>query len=610
MATLGERIIESLGGITAARMQEATEAASVRAYEAGYSDANDEPPSGDLKSFGYRKMSSGGKLRDFSKISRDKEMEVVWTLYQSSPLARRILSLKRDHIIGKNARPSTKDEKLKAILDAFWDDNELEARAREFTLQLFLLGEQIYPAFVREKDGRTRIGYIDTADVSGVVCHPDNSMQMSIIMVGGSYENPTKAYRIIRHDDDYVDGGRVVQAKHPGKLVTAEQANVEPWEMAMLKEKGLREYAGSVFFFKVNSVSNMPRGHSDLLQAADWIDQYEQTLFALGEREQFAAYFSWFVKLTGVQEGSDAWNRARNRIGRNPPKRGSVNMTNENEDWDLKTADLKQSGSIAAAEALLGHTMGGSGYPMSWYAFGNDTNRSTLSEQATPSEKSLEHDQGIVEEMLLMLCQFVADQAEIAGEWKPEEKDKYPTIAVELPSLRAEDMKGVTATFAPTIAALDKAIQMGILGRRKAAEVFHKLLKELNIEIDTAAELDDIDGENEQAELDDAQKNNDKLNGMLQKANGQAAPENMATMQGLNGAQIAAVLNVLERMASGQISPLVAKELIVSVGLTEEKADRIVSSPVKVVAPPTKQGTAVPVATVNGQQALVTNRQK
>ncbi|MBK8184284.1 MAG: hypothetical protein IPK63_15955 [Candidatus Competibacteraceae bacterium] len=101
-----------------------------------------------------------------------------------------------------------------------------------------MLGEQIYPAFVREKDGRTRIGYIDTADVSGVVCHPDNSMQMSIIMVGGSYENPTKAYRIIRHDDDYVDGGRVEQAKHPGKLVTAEQANVEPWEMAMLKEKG------------------------------------------------------------------------------------------------------------------------------------------------------------------------------------------------------------------------------------------------------------------------------------------------------------------------------------------------------------------------------------
>jgi hypothetical protein len=522
MATLGERIIESLGGVTAARMQEATESAAARAYEAGYSDANDEPPSGDLKSFGYREMGGSGKLRDFTKVPREKQMETVWTLWQSSPLARRIMTLKRDHIIGKNARPITKDEKLQAILDSFWDDNALEARAREFTLQLFLLGEQIYPAFVRESDGRTRIGYIDTTAISGVVCHPDNSMQMSIIFVGGSYENPTKAYRIIRHDDDYVEGGRVVPAKHPGKLVTAEQANIEPWETALLKEKGLKEYKGSVFFFKVNSVSNQARGHSDLLQVADWIDQYEHTLFALGEREQFAAYFSWFVKLTGVQEGSDAWNRARNRIMRNPPKRGSVNMTNENEDWDLKTADLKQSGSIAAAEALLGHNMGGVGYPMSWFAFGNDTNRSTLSEQATPSEKSLEHDQGIVEEMLLMLCQFVADQAEIANEWTPD-KDRYPTIAIELPSLRAEDMKGVTATFAPTIAALEKAMQMGIIGRRKAAEVFHKLLKELNIEIDTAAELDEIDEVDEQAELDNEQANNDKLKAMMAQANGQAA---------------------------------------------------------------------------------------
>lgn len=246
---------------------------------------------------------------------------------------------------------------------------------------------------------------------------------------------------------------------------------------------------------------------------ADWIDQYEETLFSLAEREQFAAYFSWFVKIMGIQEGSDAWKTAVNRIRRNPPKRGSVNVTNENEDWDLKTADLKQSGSIATAEALLGHNMGGVGYPMSWYAFGNDTNRSTLSEQATPSEKSLEHDQGIVEEMLQTLCQFVADQAEIAKVWKPGEY--YPAIEIELPSLRAEDMKGVTATFAPTIAALDKAMQMGILGRRTAAEVFHKLVRELGIEVDTAVELDGIDQDSEQAELDAAQANNDKLNGML-----------------------------------------------------------------------------------------------
>lgn len=579
MATLRERIIESAGGMTQAAAREAlsqawaefdiklneavgqtvarqenywtsklneaqkeAQAAAARAYEAGYTDANDDPPSGDLKSFGYREMGSGKGLRDFSKVTRQKEMETIWTLYQSSPLARRILTLKRDHIIGKNARPKTKDEKLQIILDAFWDDNGMEARAREFTLQLFLLGEQIFPAFVREKDGRTRIGYIDTSAVTAVIAHPDNSMEMVMVLVGGTAEAPKKAYRIIRQDDDYVQDGRVIGAKLPGKLVTAEQATIAPWETELLKEKGLSKYAGSVFFFKVNSVSNHERGHSDLLQVADWIDQYEQTLFALGEREQFAAYFSWFVKLMGIQEGSDAWVKAVNRIRRNPPKRGSVNVSNENEDWDLKTADLKQSGSIATAEALLGHNMGGAGYPMSWYAFGNDTNRSTLSEQATPSEKSLEHDQGIVEEMFQTICRFVMDQAEIVKRWKPEEAGKYPAIDIELPSLRAEDMKGVTATFAPTIAALDKAMQMNILGRRKAAEVFHKLIRELNIEIDTAAELDDIDSDNEEAQTGDAQKNNDKLAGMLNGAsgangvvNGQARQQVTVVPVGANG---------------------------------------------------------------------------
>lgn len=537
MATLGERIIESLGGITAARMREATEAAAARAYEAGYFDANDEPPSGDLASFGYRNVNSGKGLRDFSKITRDKEMETVWTLFQSSPLARRILTLKRDHIIGKNSRPKTKDEKLQVILDAFWDDNGMEARAREFTLQLFLLGEQIYPAFVRAGDGRVRIGYIDTTAVTAVVSHPENSMEMAVVLVGGTAENPKKAYRVIRKDDDYVEDGNVKQAKYPDMLVTAEQANIAPWEMELLKAKGLTGYSGSVLFFKVNSVSNHERGHSDLLQVADWIDQYEETLFALAEREQFAAYFSWFVKLTGIQEGSDAWNKISNRIRRNPPKRGSVNMANENEDWELKTADLKQSGSIATAEALLGHNMGGAGYPMSWYAFGNDTNRSTLSEQATPSEKSLEHDQGIIEEMLQTVCQFVMNQAEIANEWTPETAGEYPAIEIDLPSLRAEDMKGVTATFAPTVAALDKAMQMKIIGRRKAAEVFHKLIGELGIEIETALELEEIDEDNEQAELDQVQANNDKLTAMMQAngTNGQTMLQGTAVPVGFNG---------------------------------------------------------------------------
>jgi hypothetical protein len=201
----------------------------------------------------------------------------------------------------------------------------------------------------------------------------------------------------------------------------------------------------------------------------------------------------------------------------------------------MKMPDLKQNASIATVEALLGYIMGGVGYPMSWYAFGNDTNRSTLSEQATPSEKSLEHDQGLFEEMLLTLCQFVADQAEIAGKWKP---GKDFAIAIELPSLRAEDMKGVTATFAPVIAALSKAREMEILTRYNTAMVFHRLLKELGIDIDTAAELKSVDEEREKKALDDEQQNNDKLNGMLQSAN-PANPANNGAV--LNGEKAAGV---------------------------------------------------------------------
>jgi hypothetical protein len=49
---------------------------SARAYEAGYEDGNDDPVSGELRTFGYRRASSGA-VREFGGLDYDKVLDTL-----------------------------------------------------------------------------------------------------------------------------------------------------------------------------------------------------------------------------------------------------------------------------------------------------------------------------------------------------------------------------------------------------------------------------------------------------------------------------------------------------------------------------------------------------
>lgn len=485
-----DRIIERLGGVSQARLQETVtqletrvqEAAST-AYQQGYYDGNDEPPSGDVKSFGYRRVMSR-TLRDFHKISREKMLEVVWTLWQSSPIAKRVIKIKRGYIIGDGVAPMADNDDVQKVVDKFWRENQLDGvRQKEFSEQLFLFGEQCYPAFVRVSDGFARLGYLDPENIIEVVPHPKNTMQQVMVVVdnGGGKKY---VYRIIQRDEAYIDGEKVVEPKHPGLWVVWQQANVQPWELEVLRNHEKTQYDGSVFFHKVNAVSNQPRGYSDLLQVADWIDQADATLFALADREQFASFFSFDVTLNGADDPR-VKTRAK-EIRNSPPAKGSVNVHNDAETWKLETPDLKQSASIETFVALMTNVMGGLGMPLAWYGYGNDTNRATLSEQGAPAWKQLRDDQNTVQAMFMQMCEFARDQALIAGRLQFTEGEGE--IYFQMPEMTNKDISQIVGILPNYANALVQATQAGWMSQDKAVEAWAKIMGELGIEINPQAD--------------------------------------------------------------------------------------------------------------------------
>jgi hypothetical protein len=425
----------------------------------------------------------------------------------------------------------------------------MDRRAGEFALQLFLFGCQCYPAFTRQSDGRVRLGYIDPALIQDIVVHPDNAMEMWAVVVKEQYDAPAWAggkgkriYRIVREDDDVVavlcpycyaysgredthcsscgadlagEPERVVPAHRPGKLVTADQATIEPWERTMLRSFGLDGYTGSCFYEKVNSVSNQPRGYSDLLQEADWLDQHDETLFALADREQMAGYFSWDVKLTGADD--DKVKERAQELRRKPPAKGSVNMHNDAEEWTFNYPDLKQNASIETQNALLTNILGGLGWPRHFYGYGDETNRATAQAQHDPTWRSMGHDQDIVKSLLLQILCFVRDQAEIAGAWRPKEAvgDEEPVscdIDIQMPEMTTKDVSSISTAISSLVLALAQATDVGWITRETAAKAMAKLLAEIDVDVDPAKELKAVDAEAEAGGLADAGGRNDWLN--------------------------------------------------------------------------------------------------
>lgn len=505
MASIGERIIESLGGVTVRSMQTAVS----RAYESGFYDGmgNDDPASGDISegSFGYRKLSSRRGLREFSKVGPDKRLEVSWALWQSSPVAKRVLQLKRDYIVGRGVKPTAIDEELQTVLNNFHKNNHLRKRQRQFVMQMFGFGEQCFSVFVREADGAVAIGYVDPQKIHEVVTHPHNAMERRAVVFR---PDETEAeYRVYRIMQQYEVDGRYLYLTH-NQVAEDIPDGLPKWEMEMLKEYGRSGYDGDCLYTPVNAVSNQARGVSDLIQVADWIDQADATLFALAEREQYADFFSFDVTLNGATP--DVVSERSNKIRSNPPRKGSVNVHNDDESWNIFSPELRQQGSIETFRALLGYILGGVGFPVHWYGFGDDANRATAVAQGVPTEKSLTHDQDEARDMLLVLYEIARDQAIYSGKLIPE-TDADLSINLDMPQISQKDMKAAVEVMPPLAQSLIAAVDAGWITQETAVRSWAKAMAEFGIDYDPATEMEMIAAAVDGVEIAGAQAENERL---------------------------------------------------------------------------------------------------
>jgi len=463
----------SPSGSTRTRDAPVTEAASSLYYDP---DAN--LTAAQLGSAYVRRLSQSD--RDLAPILQARALELAYYLYETNPLAKRILELTRDFVLGDDVQitcssdqQSTEPSEESIVLDQFWHDpvNQLDLKLMDHVLELGLWGEQFWPVVVNPVDGSVRLGYLDPADVQKVIVDPQNVKQANEFVVRGRGGVEDQRYQVIRCDLD-------PQSPSYGRLIAPNLTH-------------------SAFFFAINKVSNATRGRSDLLCLTDWVDVYDQALFNEVDRSVLLKSFIYDVTIRGDQKAVDDYTKRHGKT----PKPASVHVHTDSVKWEAVTPTLNSRDAAASADQILSYISSGAGIPKTWINGMMDVNLATATALSEPAIKRLIARQKQVRHLIFYVCTFVLDQAELHGRLPKRPRQRSGTLpepwplSVSLPAIRTKDSAALANTLQLVVNALVAARADGAIDVQVEQEALILLLGQLGLDVD-------IDGMRERIEAE------------------------------------------------------------------------------------------------------------
>jgi hypothetical protein len=251
-----------------------------------------------------------------------------------------------------------------------------------------------------------------------------------------------------------------------------------------IKSDSYAMLTGDCFYFTVNKVSSASRGRSDLLCLADWLDGYDQFLFARLERAFLLNNFIWDIKCEGMNK--EELEKFVSTI--TVPRAGSIRAHNEKITWSAVSPSLESNDASGEARLFKNQILGGAGYPEHWFAEGSTTTRATALEMGLPTLKKLKARQRKVKFELMHMVNFVLDQAILHKRLKKDINRKFRIIPCPIVS---RDNKGTAQAISGLVDGLVKAKAAMWIDDKKAKTILNAILSQVGVDIETDTEIDE-----------------------------------------------------------------------------------------------------------------------
>lgn len=294
--------------------------------------------------------------RDRYTYDRNTVLEQSLTAWRSNPIARRVVELTSQYVVGGGLTINCKNSAASNFLDQFWYHrlNRMPVRVSEMCDELTRTGN----LFV--------LLTTDAAGMSYVRLMPATHID-EIISKSNDVEQPVEFK--LKADIDNLD---------PTPIPAYDPLNDDPTKAVILQ-------------YAVNRPAGAQWGEPDIAPLLVWLSRYSNWL---QDRARLNRFRNAFLFVVQAKFASEAQRLARQTaLNANPPNPGSILVADENESWKVINPRLDSSNAEKDGLALKKMIAAGAGIPLHFLAEPESATRTTADAAGGPTFRRFEQRQ-------------------------------------------------------------------------------------------------------------------------------------------------------------------------------------------------------------------------
>lgn len=287
---------------------------------------------------GWQLIGGGSRWDNEDRAQNQLDALEAW---RKSPLARRIVSLTTDYVVGDGITLRSPYKPLQAFITDFWHhpSNHFDLRLPDLSDELTRAGE-VFPVLHLQPDGMSLIRFVPGADITAISWKP------------GDYETELTYSQTLDSSAD------------PMTWHSPTDAPAAPAWM---------------LHYAINRPIGAMRGESDLAPIMTWLKRYSGWLEDRARLNWAARAFLWLVT---VPTNRISEKRSQYAVA---PEPGSVIVKDEGETWEMITPNLAARDASADGKALRYMIAAGAGVPLHMLGEAEGTNLATAQAQEDPT---------------------------------------------------------------------------------------------------------------------------------------------------------------------------------------------------------------------------------
>ena len=369
--------------------------------------------------------------------------------WRSNPLARRIVGLTSQYVVGGGVRITCNHPGSEQFLKNWWEHelNQCALRIYEWCDELTRSGELFF-LLSTDAAGMTYVRAVPAAQITAIET-AENDLQQELAyhqQLDGLGEEHTWAAYDSRSDS--------------------------PDQAVMLH-------------FAINRPPGAVRGESDLAPLLVWLNRYAIWLEDRARLNRYRNAFYFVVKSRFLSEAERAARQAI--LNAVPPTPGSILVTDESEQWEVIHPRLESHEASADGLSIKKMIAAGAGLPLHFLAEPESSTRSTAEAAGGPTFRHFEQRQLFFSEMLRQLAVIAVRRRAMLD----RRVDPEASIQVQAADLSARDNAALAIATQAASRTFFDLFDRGLINREELLRMVYRFAGEVQAQDSPDIDLDD-----------------------------------------------------------------------------------------------------------------------